>query len=58
MSILPAIKRAKNLQGIHLSGNPGVTEAVKAEAKTLLKTKPEEERKTLILSRVLMPETI
>ena len=58
MSILPAIKRAKNLQGIHLSGNPGVTVAVKEEAKTILKTKPEEERKTFILSRVLLPETM
>ena len=25
LQILPAIKRAKSLQGIHLSGNPGVT---------------------------------
>lgn len=29
INILPAIKTAKNLQGIHLSGNPGVTEGVK-----------------------------
>ena len=37
--ILPAIRRAKSLQGIHLSGNPGVTDAVKAEAAQLLKAK-------------------
>ena len=35
-----------------------MTEAVKTEAKTLLKTKPEEERRSLVLSRVLLPETI
>lgn len=40
MHILPAIKKATSLQGIHLSGNPGVTEAFKNEARKLLKTHP------------------
>lgn len=31
--ILPAIRKSKSLQGIHLSGNPGVTDEVKDEAR-------------------------
>lgn len=33
LHIIPAIKRSKSLQGVHLSGNPGVTVAVKKEAR-------------------------
>ena len=29
LHILPAIKRSKSLHGIHLSGNPGVTDGVR-----------------------------
>ena len=58
LHILPAIKRTKALQGIHLSGNPGVTEKVKQKARQLLKTHPEESRKTLNIFQFLKPETL
>ena len=40
LKILLGIKKSKNLQGIHLSGNPGVTDNLKEQAKIILKTKP------------------
>ena len=58
LHILPAIKRAKSLQGIHLSGNPGVTDAVKNEARKMLKTHPNEAKKTLSLVKFFTPETL
>lgn len=50
LHILPAIKKARSLQGIHLSGNPGVTDFIKSEARKLLKTNPLEVRKILNLT--------
>ena len=29
LSVLTAVKKSKNMQGIHLSGNPGVTDNIK-----------------------------
>jgi hypothetical protein len=37
ISILPRIRRGKQLQGVHLSGNPGVTDRTKSEILNLLK---------------------
>lgn len=58
LHILPAIKRATSLQGVHLSGNPGVTEAVRNEARSLLKTHPCEEPTTMNLMKLFSSETM
>ena len=58
LQILPAIRKAKSMQGIHLSGNPGITEHLKNEVQSLLKTKPKNPGPKLILSKVLLPETL
>ena len=58
LQILPAIRKAKSMQGIHLSGNPGITEHFKNEVRSLLKTKPKNPGPKLILSKVLLPETL
>ena len=39
LSMLPWIRKARSLMGIHLSGNPGITRNVKEKAKTVLKLK-------------------
>ena len=56
--ILPAIKRTKSLQGIHLSGNPGVTDDVKGMIRRMLKTHPDEARKTINLCSFFTPQTM
>ena len=58
LKILPAIKKTKGLQGIHLSGNPGVTPKLKQAAILILRTKPLSECKKLILAKVLSAETM
>ena len=58
LHILPAIKKASSLQSIHLSGNPGVTETVKNEARLLLKTHRDEAPRKLNLIRLLSDKTI
>ena len=58
LDILTAVKRSKNLQGIHLSGNPGVTENLKEQAKVLLKTKPKDSGQRLNLQNVLQEPTL
>ena len=58
LHILPAIKRSKSLQGVHLSGNPGVTENVRNAARNLLKTHPNEARKRLNMMKFFRPKTL
>ena len=55
--ILPAIRKSKSLQGIHLSGNPGVTETVKNEARTILKTIKNEVKRSINLASLFSEET-
>ena len=58
LSVLTAVKQSKNLQGIHLSGNPGVTDNIKEQAKVLLKTKPKVNGQKLNLQNVLHESTL
>mmetsp|Transcript_37489 Transcript_37489/g.49294 ORF Transcript_37489/g.49294 Transcript_37489/m.49294 type:complete len:98 (+) Transcript_37489:732-1025(+) len=58
LHILPAIRKARSLQGIHLSGNPGVTDNVKEEARRLLKTNPDEARRSINLVNFFSQKTI
>ena len=58
LHILPAIKKTKSLQGIHLSGNPGVTEKVKEKARKLLKTNPNESKRLFNLVSFFSEETL
>ena len=55
--ILPAIRKSKSLQGIHLSGNPGVTEDIKNEARQILKTVPNEVKPIINLANYFSDET-
>ena len=57
LQILPAIRKSKSIQAVHLSGNPGVTEHFKAEASTLLKTKPKGSGNRLNLQDLLDEST-
>lgn len=58
LHILPAIRVTKALQGVHLSGNPGVTETTKNEIKSLLKARTVENSRRINLLKCLEPATI
>ena len=58
LAILPEMKKSKNLQGIHLSGNPGVTDNLKDQAKVLLRTKKKDHGQKLNLQKVLHEKTL
>jgi len=55
--ILPTIKSSKNLQGVHLSGNPGVTDAVRERVTALLRVKPPVQRRSVNIVKLLSPQT-
>ena len=57
MALLPAIKKSKSLQAVHLSGNQGVNERTLNEARRVLKTDPNEAKRSLNLVNFFDQET-
>ena len=58
LKLLSKIQKAESLQGIHLSGNPGVTENLKRKAIKTLGIEKRTPRPKLELSKVLEPATM